>query len=434
VRRVADVGLKAAERVFRAPDHRQVAQLLRERVVGHVFQRCHRVGLRTARSGECGGMGSQGQLRVGVRLAVELFGAQEQRFGRQGGSVRIGANDAVTLLRVLPETLEGGFEVTVQHDGCRIAQVVEHRSGLFEEQGQVVLDTGGGHAIAHVLVDPAFGRVAFEQFAPAAAKLGPRRVVHGEFAARQQTHLGYRVQAALAVGVEGADAVDFVVEQIHAIGHQGPHGEQVDQATAHSVFARADDLGHVLVAGQGELAFELGFVELLLDLEMEGVAGQKGRWRQPVERRGRRHEHHVGTAVAVLRLASGVDTPERGQTFGDQVLVGREAVVGQGFPIGEQGDAQVGREEPHFIDQALGIGGVGGDDGRQAALGLVALGQLGEQQGVGRAGGTGQGEAFAGVELGQVHQRVSLVRGSRGRPIRKPPVPWNGGCCALILE
>ena len=326
-------------------------------------------------------MASHGQLRVGIGLAVELFGAQEQRFGRQGRALRIGAHDAVALLRVLPEALEGGFQIAVQNHRGRVAQVVEHRGGFFKEQRQVVLDTGGGHAVAHVFVDAALGRVALQQLAPAAAEFGPRRVVHREFAAGQQAHFGHRVEAALAVGVEGADAVDLVVEQVDPVGHQRAHGEQVDQAAAHRVFAGADHLGHMLVAGQGELALELGFVELLFDLEMEGVAGEEGGRGQPVERGGGGHEHHVGAAFAVFGLAAGVDAPERGQALGDQVLVGREAVVGQGFPVGKQGDAQIGREKAHFVDQALRVGGVGGDDGRQAALGFVALGELGEHAG-----------------------------------------------------
>ena len=76
------------------------------------------------------------------------------------------------------------------------------------------------------------------------AKL-PGPVHPWEFAPGQQAHLGHGVQAALAVGVEGADAVDLVVEQIHTVGLQGAHGEQVDQAAAHRVFARAYDLGHM---------------------------------------------------------------------------------------------------------------------------------------------------------------------------------------------
>ena len=207
-------------------------------------------------------------------------------------------HQAVAFLGVLPEVLDGGFQVAVQHHGGGFAHVVEHRGRLVKEQRQVVLDAGRGHAVAHVLVDAALGRVAVEQFAPAAAELGAGRFVHGEFAPGQQAHFGHRVQAALAVGVEGADGVDLVVEQVHAVGHQRAHGEQIDEAAAYRVFAGADDLAHMVVARHGELGLELGLVEPLLGFELEGVARQKRGRPQAVQRRGGRHEDHVGRVFA----------------------------------------------------------------------------------------------------------------------------------------
>jgi hypothetical protein len=145
----------------------------------------------------------------------------------------------------------------------------------------------------------------------------------------------------------------------------------------------------VAVAGQGQLALEPGLVELLLDLEVKGVARQEGGRRQPVQRGGGRHHHHVGAGVLVALL----DAPQRGQALADQVLVRREGVVGQGLPVRKQRAAQVRRKEGHFVDQALRVGGVGGDDGRQSPGRLFAGGQLRQQQGIGRAGRAGQGVA-----------------------------------------
>ena len=88
----------------------------------------------------------------------------------------------------------------------------------------------------------------------------------------------------------------------------------------------------VAVARQRQLGFEFGFVQLLLDLELKGVAGQKTGRRQPVQRGGGGDDDDVGAAVLVA-LA---DAPQRGQTFADQILVRRKRVVGQGFPVGEQ--------------------------------------------------------------------------------------------------
>jgi hypothetical protein len=118
-------------------------------------------------------------------------------------------------------------------------------------------------------------RVTLKQFAPAAAELGPGRFVHGELAAWQQSHFGHRVQAALAVRVKGADAVDLVVKQVHPVGHGRAHGKQVDQPAAHRVFTRAHHLRDMAVARQRELGLELGFVQLLFDLEVKGVARQE---------------------------------------------------------------------------------------------------------------------------------------------------------------
>jgi len=150
------------------------------------------------------------------------------------------------------------------------------------------------------------------------------------------------------------------------------------------------------VARQRELALELGFVELLLDLEVKGGARQKTRRRQAVQRGGGRHHHHISASVLVM-LA---DAPQRGQTLADQVLVRREGVKRQGFPVRKQHAAQLGRKKRHLVDQALRIGCIGGDDGRHLATGFVPQSQLGQQQRVGRASGAGQGEALARVKFG----------------------------------
>ena len=145
------------------------------------------------------------------------------------------------------------------------------------------------------------------------------------------------------------------------------------------------------VARQCELGLELGFVQLLFDLELEGVARQKTGWCQAIQRGGCRDDHHVGACFLVTLT----DAPQRGQALADQVLMRRKRVVGQGFPVREQGAAQFRRKKSHLFDQPLGIGGVRGDDGHQPVPGFLPLTQLRQQQGIRRAHRTGQGEAFA---------------------------------------
>ena len=88
----------------------------------------------------------------------------------------------------------------------------------------------------------------------------------------------------------------------------------------------------------------------------------------------------------------------------------RKAVVRQGFPVGKQGAAQIGVEKVDFFEQALRVGGVGGDDGSDAAGRLFALSQLGQQEGIGRAHRAGQGKAFSGGKRGQMHKVVKIQK------------------------
>jgi hypothetical protein len=407
--RGTQVRLQPGQWILRSAHHGQVGQLLREGVVDHVIDAV-----------------ANGQLGQGPGQGIELLGRQEQALGRQGGALGVAPHQAVALLRVLPEALERRLDVAVQHQRGAAAQVVEHRGRFLEEQRQVILDARGGHAQADVLVDAALGGVALEQLAPAAAKQRTGALVERKLAAGQQAHLGHRIQAALGVGVEGADGVDLVVEEVDAERLQRSHRKQVDEATADRVLAGSDDLRDVVVAGLRKLCPESGLVQSLPDLEVEGVAGQERRRRQPVQRGGGRHQHDVGRIGRVDAAAALVDAPQGRQPLADQVLVRGEAVVGQGFPVGEQRAAQPGCEERDFLHQPLGVGGVGSDDGRQAAFGLIALGQPGQQQGVGAADRSGQLVAFAGGEFGQIHGRVANDE--------NPPTARGGGYENTILE
>ena len=54
-------------------------------------------------------------MRLGA--LVELLGVQEQRLRRQRRPLRVAAHQPVALAGVLPEMLEGGLELAVQHHG-----------------------------------------------------------------------------------------------------------------------------------------------------------------------------------------------------------------------------------------------------------------------------------------------------------------------------
>src|SRR5690606_4824762 len=128
---------------------------------------------------------------------------------------------------------------------------------------------------------------------------------------------------------------------------------------------------------QGQLRLECGFVELLLLLEVEGVGRQERGGRQAGQGGGGGQQHHVHTRVGGDAL---LHPPQGGQPLRDQILVRREGVVGQRFPVGKDGATQVGRKKCHLVHQALRVGRVGGDQRGHVAFRLAGLGKLGDQQ------------------------------------------------------
>ncbi len=374
---------------------------------------------------------AQGERRESTRRIEELLALHEDVFGRQDRAIRVGLEEAVAFARVGPEALQRVVDGAVQHQRGRGRQVVEQRRGLVEEQRQVVLDAAAGDAVAHVLVQAGLGRVALDALAPAHAERLARGLVERELAPGQQAHLRHGIEAALRVGIEGADRVDLVVEQVDAVGHVGAHREQVDQAAAHGVLARRHHRADVRVAGQRQLRAQRGLVQARLLLEVEGGGGQERRRSETGQRGAGGQDHHIhafvvflvrGDALGGIRrrlalrggdrhagvgaaqaLALAVQAPQRGQALGDQVLVRRELVVGQRFPIGEHGDAQVRREERQLVGQALAVGRLGADHQRQLPLRGARGRQVGDQQRIRRAGRARQRVALSGNERRQLH-------------------------------
>ncbi len=85
--------------------------------------------------------------------------------------------------------------------------------------------------------------------APLAAEQLNSGLVGGELVRRQQVNGRHFLQRALAVNVEQAQAVDFIVKEIKAIGLIATHREQVEQRAAGSIFAVLHHLIDMAVAG-----------------------------------------------------------------------------------------------------------------------------------------------------------------------------------------
>ena len=198
-------------------------------------------------------------------------------------------------------------------------------------------------------------------------------IVQRELARGQQAYLWNGIQRALRVHIESGDGFDLVVEQIEAVGQHAAHGEQIDDAAAHAVFARGEHLLHMVVARQRHLRAEGIEIEFAALLEEEGVSGEIFHRRQRIQRGGERHDGYV-TCLAT-------DVVQRREAFRDQILMRRKMVVRQRLPVRQQIYAQFWIEERCFLEQPLRLQRVGGDDHQRRGF----LRELRQPQRVGRA-------------------------------------------------
>ena len=120
-------------------------------------------------------------------------------------------------------------------------QVVEEGCRGLEEQRQVVLDALRGEAGADVLVDLAVADVDIERAVPGIAESGDSGRVERGLPGRQDAHAPRWGDGPLAVGVEDAQRVDFVIEQVDADGVVRAHREDVHERAAYGELAAFTD-------------------------------------------------------------------------------------------------------------------------------------------------------------------------------------------------
>jgi hypothetical protein len=121
-----------------------------------------------------------------------------------------------------------------------------------------------------------------------------------------------------------------------------------------------------------------------------------------VRRRAQPHQRGRGRHDGDIELAA-LDAIKGRQALGNQILVRRELVVGQRFPVGQQADAKLRREPRDLVEQALRIERGGGDDSDRR----LALRETGDGERIGRA--DEPGITPAGGKRIAVHQRVTCV-------------------------
>ena len=231
----------------------------------------------------------------------------------------------------------GGFEdVGKQRNACLLRQVFEQCGGLFEEQRQVLFEAGGGDALDRIHIERALPRIDVEEGLESFPEAGDRRARQRVFVRRQQVDALDLVLRALGIRIEAPQRVDLVVEQVDAQRGVGAHGKQVDQRAAHGVFARLVDGFHRAIAGPRQALPEILPIEPVTGRQRQHAPGHVVAWRQSLHQGVDRSQYDP--------LGAFLQFPQRSQPCRDDVLVRREAVVGQRFPVGKRHHRHVGIE------------------------------------------------------------------------------------------
>ncbi len=108
----------------------------------------------------------------------------------------------------------------------------------------------------------------------------------------------------------------------------------------------------VAIAAGFEPRAHLLDIEFLPDIQHQAAAEQEFGRRQSMQGGGDRHHQH-----AMRQFRQSI---KAGDTLGNDVLVRREQVVGQGFPVGEMQNGQIRGEETQLLFQPFGTLAVGG--------------------------------------------------------------------------
>ena len=149
--------------------------------------------------------------------------------------------------------LEGLGDLVIGRDD-RFGAIVEQRFQALVEQRQPVLHADMALTGRHRLVEHVVARDIAEQLAIAAAEARDAVLGQQHLADRQQHDLVARAGRALAHGIERADRLQRVAEQVEPQRLVRAGRKEIDQAAAHGELAR---LHHGLRAAVAVLAEEL---------------------------------------------------------------------------------------------------------------------------------------------------------------------------------
>lgn len=210
--------------------------------------------------------------------------------------------------------------------------------------------------------------------------------------ARQQSDFADRLHGALRLDVEPADRFDLVVKQVKSEGLVGAHRKYVDDAAANRKFASGEHLLDVGVACGRQIGAKAVDGKLVAQSKEEGVCAHVGDGRHALGGRDGRGNDNVEP------LGARCHAVERLEALGDDVLLGREHVVGERFPVRKASDAERRAEPGNFLSKPHGVEGICADDEKLFIPGAAFFAHLGERERIRCGGSYGERVLVAGPE------------------------------------
>ena len=167
--------------------------------------------------------------------------------------------------------------------------------------------------------------------------LGQRRLAHG-----QQRDVIETAEGPLRLRIEGADRFERVAEEIEADGARARRIE-IEDAAAHRILARIGDGAGAAIADMLQPLDQLGHAHRIAGREALHGCGEELVRRHALQRSVDRGEHDQRRLVIAAAVIGKLG--ERGDAAGDDLGVGRHAVVGNAVPGREAQPLHLRREE-----------------------------------------------------------------------------------------
>ena len=359
--------------------------------------------------------------RGGERFLPFLGRHVERLGGKRAVAAGLRCLGALAVLVIIGDRLEprlaGGLHAAVADDQRVLADMVEQRLEPLLEQRQPMFHAGQAAAFADRLVERVTRRGGAKGFAIAAAEALDAFLVQQRLGRGEEGEAGDLAGGTLVGGIEGAHALDLVTEEVEPKRLRLARGEEIDQATAHGIFAGVVHRIGAHIAVGGEQRGELVACDPLTRFQVRDQLAD-------AERGERALRGGVdGGEDKLRRLGGRLQLVQRADPLRHDAQGGRGPVIEKAVPRGIFDDLDLRREEARGAGDRAHRRFVRRDEHRPRRR---RAGEIGEQAGQEAGRHAREGERRLGgenrLQIGQ--RRVRSYRAAAGRGL----VRRRAGC------